>query len=157
MWRPNISPKMSFEFINNNLQAKIWNLQCHWNGKMAQKSDLVKTLHLEVLLTSGQRIWTAFWLTISGIPQLTIFGALNYMLKNNRAENTHLTANPKDTSYQLAWQLCSGLNPCLQQSPKFLFQLRYLQTLSTISAEHNSTIIFPMPINIFRCKTHIYI
>ena len=31
-----------------------------------------------------------------------------------------------------------------------LFQLRYLQTLSTISAEHNSTIIFPMPINIFR-------
>ncbi|XP_023326652.1 band 7 protein AGAP004871 [Eurytemora carolleeae] len=28
-------------------------------------------------------------------------------------------------------------------------QLRYLQTLSTISAEHNSTIIFPMPINIF--------
>ncbi len=29
-----------------------------------------------------------------------------------------------------------------------MFQLRYLQTLSTISAEHNSTIIFPMPINI---------
>ena len=27
-------------------------------------------------------------------------------------------------------------------------QLRYLQTLSTISAEHNSTIIFPMPVNI---------
>ena len=27
-------------------------------------------------------------------------------------------------------------------------QLRYLQTLSTISAEQNSTIIFPMPINI---------
>ena len=29
-----------------------------------------------------------------------------------------------------------------------LFQLRYLQTLSSISAEHNSTIIFPMPMNI---------
>jgi erythrocyte band 7 integral membrane protein len=27
-------------------------------------------------------------------------------------------------------------------------QLRYLQTLAGISAEHNSTIIFPMPINI---------
>merc|ERR1719460_646256 len=27
-------------------------------------------------------------------------------------------------------------------------QLRYLQTLNSISAEHNSTIIFPMPINI---------
>ena len=26
------------------------------------------------------------------------------------------------------------------------FQLRYLQTLNSISAEHNSTIIFPMPI-----------
>ena len=29
-----------------------------------------------------------------------------------------------------------------------LFQLRYLQTLGSISAEHNSTIIFPMPMNI---------
>jgi len=29
-----------------------------------------------------------------------------------------------------------------------LFQLRYLQTLSSIAAEHNSTIIFPMPMNI---------
>ena len=28
------------------------------------------------------------------------------------------------------------------------FNFRYLQTLSTISAEHNSTIVFPMPINI---------
>ncbi len=33
----------------------------------------------------------------------------------------------------------------------FLFsflQLRYLQTLNSIAAEHNSTIIFPMPMNI---------
>ena len=30
----------------------------------------------------------------------------------------------------------------------FNFQLRYLQTLSSIAAEHNSTIIFPMPMNI---------
>jgi len=36
----------------------------------------------------------------------------------------------------------------IAESPSAL-QLRYLQTLSTISAEHNSTIIFPMPINIF--------
>jgi len=34
----------------------------------------------------------------------------------------------------------------IAESPSAL-QLRYLQTLSTISAEHNSTIIFPMPIN----------
>eukprot|EP00093_Oithona_nana_P000149 00149.XXX_1062_1608_1 [CDS] Oithona nana genome sequencing. len=27
-------------------------------------------------------------------------------------------------------------------------QLRYLQTLSSIAAEHNSTIIFPMPMNL---------
>jgi len=32
-----------------------------------------------------------------------------------------------------------------QNIPK---QLRYLQTLSSIAAEHNSTIIFPMPMNI---------
>merc|ERR1719481_1598353 len=35
----------------------------------------------------------------------------------------------------------------IAESPSAL-QLRYLQTLSTISAEHNSTIIFPMPVNI---------
>ncbi len=29
-----------------------------------------------------------------------------------------------------------------------LFQLRYLQTLNTISAEKNSTIIFPVPMDI---------
>jgi len=30
-------------------------------------------------------------------------------------------------------------------------QLRYLQTLNTISAEKNSTIIFPMPIEFLSC------
>jgi len=35
----------------------------------------------------------------------------------------------------------------IAESPHAL-QLRYLQTLNSISAEHNSTIIFPMPINI---------
>merc|ERR1719461_1645786 len=34
----------------------------------------------------------------------------------------------------------------ISESPAAL-QLRYLQTLGSISAEHNSTIIFPMPIN----------
>ena len=35
----------------------------------------------------------------------------------------------------------------IHQSPHAL-QLRYLQTLNSISAEHNSTIIFPMPISL---------
>merc|ERR1719397_495685 len=35
----------------------------------------------------------------------------------------------------------------IEESPHAL-QLRYLQTLNSISAEHNSTIIFPMPISI---------
>ena len=34
----------------------------------------------------------------------------------------------------------------ISESPSAL-QLRYLQTLTTISAEKNSTIIFPLPIN----------
>jgi len=34
----------------------------------------------------------------------------------------------------------------IQESPQAL-QLRYLQTLQTISAEKNSTIIFPLPID----------
>ena len=37
----------------------------------------------------------------------------------------------------------------IASSPSAL-QLRYLQTLSTISAEKNSTIIFPIPINILQ-------
>ena len=35
----------------------------------------------------------------------------------------------------------------MAQSPSAL-QLRYLQTLNTIAAERNSTIIFPLPIDI---------
>jgi erythrocyte band 7 integral membrane protein len=35
----------------------------------------------------------------------------------------------------------------ISESPAAL-QLRYLQTLSTISAEKNSTILFPIPIDI---------
>jgi erythrocyte band 7 integral membrane protein len=37
----------------------------------------------------------------------------------------------------------------INQSPIAL-QLRYLQTLNTISAEKNSTIIFPIPIEMFK-------
>lgn len=37
----------------------------------------------------------------------------------------------------------------ISQSPAAL-QLRYLQTLHTIAAEQNSTIVFPLPINIMR-------
>lgn len=35
----------------------------------------------------------------------------------------------------------------INESP-FAIQLRYLQTLSTISAEKNSTIIFPLPVDL---------
>ena len=37
----------------------------------------------------------------------------------------------------------------INQSPVAL-QLRYLQTLTTISAENNSTIIFPIPIEMMK-------
>ena len=37
----------------------------------------------------------------------------------------------------------------INQSPIAL-QLRYLQTLNTISAEKNSTIIFPIPMEMFK-------
>ena len=36
----------------------------------------------------------------------------------------------------------------------FLFQLRYLQTLNSISAEHNSTIVFPVPIDLLSNSMH---
>ena len=37
---------------------------------------------------------------------------------------------------------------CLGRGNYILFQLRYLQTLNNISAENNSTIIFPVPVDI---------
>lgn len=37
----------------------------------------------------------------------------------------------------------------ITESPAAL-QLRYLQTLTTIAAEKNSTIVFPLPINILQ-------
>lgn len=37
----------------------------------------------------------------------------------------------------------------IAESPQAL-QLRYLQTLQTISAEKNSTIVFPLPMNILQ-------
>ena len=40
----------------------------------------------------------------------------------------------------------------IQQSPNAL-QLRYLQTLTGISTEQSSTIIFPMPINVASFNT----
>ena len=42
---------------------------------------------------------------------------------------------------------CAFSDSTLNLSPPLL-QLRYLQTLNSIAAEHNSTIIFPMPINL---------
>ena len=57
---------------------------------------------------------------------------------------------------------CPNIDECLRVVPRpilhpssfiynyrsWLFQLRYLQTLNSISAENNSTIIFPVPIDV---------
>jgi erythrocyte band 7 integral membrane protein len=43
----------------------------------------------------------------------------------------------------------------IQESPSAL-QLRYLQTLNSIAAEHNSTIIFPMPINLVQAGKSLF-
>ncbi|MCX5849062.1 MAG: slipin family protein, partial [Deltaproteobacteria bacterium] len=38
----------------------------------------------------------------------------------------------------------------LMETQPMSLQLRYLQTLNQISAEHNSTILFPIPIDLFK-------
>jgi len=38
----------------------------------------------------------------------------------------------------------------------FYENLRYLQTLNSIAAEHNSTIIFPMPINLVQAGKSLF-
>jgi regulator of protease activity HflC (stomatin/prohibitin superfamily) len=48
--------------------------------------------------------------------------------------------------FQAASQLTAA-SEVMSQSP-YTLQLRYLQTLTDIAAEHNSTIIFPLPIEI---------
>ena len=52
-----------------------------------------------------------------------------------------------DGEYQAAQQLTEAAH-IMGETPTSL-QLRYLQTLTEISAEHNSTILFPIPIDIF--------
>jgi len=41
----------------------------------------------------------------------------------------------------------------ISQSPIAL-QLRYLQTLTQIAAEHNSTIVFPVPVELLQAVSH---
>ena len=53
-------------------------LHCNYNGAVAPKFDLVITFDWGVLLTQGQRVWTAFCKIFSGIPHLTIFSTLKY-------------------------------------------------------------------------------
>ncbi|VDK81484.1 unnamed protein product [Dibothriocephalus latus] len=48
---------------------------------------------------------------------------------------------------QKASQALKEAADVINESP-FAIQLRYLQTLSTISAEKNSTIIFPLPVDL---------
>jgi regulator of protease activity HflC (stomatin/prohibitin superfamily) len=50
--------------------------------------------------------------------------------------------------YQAAARLAQAAG-IIQEYPEAL-QLRYLQTLREISAENNSTILFPIPIDLFR-------
>lgn len=47
--------------------------------------------------------------------------------------------------------VCSALG---DNGVRPLFQLRYLQTLNAISAENNSTIIFPLPIDVLTHMIH---
>src|SRR5512133_4022160 len=42
----------------------------------------------------------------------------------------------------------------IQQQPAAI-QLRYLQTLVEIGAEHNTTIVFPLPIDLITSMTHV--
>ena len=53
-----------------------------------------------------------------------------------------------EAEYQAAGRLAEAA-AIIQQYPEAL-QLRYLQTLKEISAESNSTILFPIPIDLFR-------
>ena len=51
---------------------------------------------------------------------------------------------------QRAARALKDASDIISQSPAAL-QLRYLQTLTTIAAERNSTIIFPLPMELMQC------
>ncbi len=50
--------------------------------------------------------------------------------------------------FQASQQLAEAAK--IMSEAKGTLQLRYLQTLNAIAAENNSTIIFPLPIELFR-------
>jgi regulator of protease activity HflC (stomatin/prohibitin superfamily) len=50
--------------------------------------------------------------------------------------------------FQAAQKLIEAAS--LMETQPMSLQLRYLQTLNQISAEHNSTILFPIPIDLFK-------
>ena len=66
----------SFKFIDQKTKSRQHFLVLHYNynGEISQKWDLVITFDWGVLLTQGQRVWTAFCKIFSGTPHLTIFG-----------------------------------------------------------------------------------
>lgn len=68
--------------------------------------------------------------------------------RERRAKIIHATGE-----FQAAQQLREAADT-IAGEPAAL-QLRYLQTLTEISAEHNSTIIFPVPIDIFTALTKL--
>ena len=53
-------------------------LHCNYNGDVAPKFDLVITFDWGVVLTQGQRVWTAFCKIFAGIPHSPISGAPKY-------------------------------------------------------------------------------
>ncbi|KAL5964333.1 hypothetical protein TSMEX_007901 [Taenia solium] len=63
--------------------------------------------------------------------------------------NNYITtkSNCRTRGEQKASQALKEAADVINESP-FAIQLRYLQTLSTISAEKNSTIIFPLPVDL---------
>ena len=48
----------------------------------------------------------------------------------------------------MSWEALAEGAKILDQTPTAL-QLRYLQTLAEVATEHNSTLVFPVPIDLF--------
>ena len=76
-WRCNFVKKknashFSFSIIDQKISS------CRHFGGNRPKMRFGHKFWLGVLLTQGQRVWTAFFLIFSGIPHLTIFGTPKY-------------------------------------------------------------------------------
>ena len=87
------------------------------------------------------------WTMATAATMSRLFQAGDRVLLFDSKARRYLVTLAAEGEFQAAQRLADAAE-IMSRSPITL-KLRYLQTLKEIAAEHNSTIIFPIPIDLF--------